>query len=660
MKSVLLNMGRTCAIALLLLSQAASLRADSSTALIPIDSPVYFYLEKLADIGLISSNVKKMKPFSNAEAAGMLHEANSTIAVQANAKPVWSSSLLRFIPPRKPDAAGLTIAVGLVIKTRELLPRDVIVRESPGKNPVVAEVAPAATRRFLASANIPLDSPIYVYLDKLAGFGLINSDFKGIKPYTKAEAARLVLEAVRNISTRDSAVSPFALELVTRTSELLPREMFLRENPDKQPALVDFNPVSALRLRYVYLDGAPRSYERQVHDPGGDGVFGIGRFRPHNPYPSPVTQRGTEGTPLAENNNGAIYRSGNNAELRWAAEGHISDMITGVVEPVASYSDRPSDSSLELNRGYVKLGGGWLELEAGKDENWLGLGYRGAITLSNNSENLTLGKLSSPEPFQVRYIGAMKYSLIVSQLDRTVTNGVERQPWFYALKLSAKPVSNLEIGFNLGRQVGGPGVDNSFGNTMRGLLGGTNSDNSNGMAGLEIRYQIPWLRNTELYGEFSGEDTADVWPIAESYLAGFYIPLLTEEGRDDLRFEFFQGHQILYTNSTFPGGYLHKNMPLGHSQGGATQDFFTRYSHWFGVRNNLALEYFYTNRGMSTRMPNQAIERKHAGRVVWSLPIYGNLDGKMVYGIENSTNLNQVSGANRTNQLVSFELRYGF
>jgi len=193
---------------------------------------------------------------------------------------------------------------------------------------------------------------------------------------------------------------------------------------------------------------------------------------------------------------------------------------------------------------------------------------------------------------------------------------------------------------------------------MRGLIGGTSADNSNGLAGFEARYRIPWLRNTELYGEFSGEDTAAFWPIVESYLAGLYIPRLTDDGRNDFRFEFFQGNQILYTNATFPEGYLYKNLPIGHSQGGAAQDFFFRYSHWFSVRNNLALEYFYTNRGMVSRMPGQAVERKHAGRIFWSLPLNDTIDAQLGYGIERVSNLNLSDGVDRTNQLLKIELRY--
>ncbi len=515
----------------------------------------------------------------------------------------------------------------------------------------------------LSSANLPLDSPVYAYLDKLAGFGLISSDIKGIKPFSKAEAARMTLEAERN-SSEKTTVNPLVSELLKRLHDLIPRELSMYQNSGGKTILVDYNPASSIRLRYIWTNGAPRSYERPVHDPGDEGVFGIGSgLRPTNAVNAVALQHGSEGTSLAENNNGTTYRTGHNAELRWAAEGYISDKVSGLLEPAINYSQTDSSALLKLNRGYLKLGGGGLELEVGKDENWLGLGYRGNITLTNNAENFTILKLSSPEPFRIgwlSWLGEMKYSMLASRFEKTTVGGVERQPWFYALKLSVKPIVNLEVGFNLGRQVGGPGVKNSPGDMIRGLIGGNSIDNSNSLAGIEARYRIPWLRNTELYGEFSGEDTALFWPIVESYVAGVYIPRLTDDGRNDFRFEFFQGNQILYANGTFPEGYIYKNMPIGHSQGGATQDFFTRYSHWFSVRNNLALEYIYTNRGMVSRVAGQAIERKHAGRIYWSLPLYGEIDAQIGYGIEKIANLNLVDGVERTNQLFKFEVRYRY
>ena len=511
----------------------------------------------------------------------------------------------------------------------------------------------------LSSANIPLDSPVYSYLDKLVGFGLISSDIKGIKPFSKAEAARLLLEAEKNLAAVNSVQDGFAEKLIGRLRKLIPREAALLENPDKKSRLFDYNPVSSLRLRYTWLEGAPRDYHRLVHDPGDDGVFGIGSgLRPKNSPDATVMQRGSEGTPLLENNNGVVLGDGHNGELRWGSEWYLSDWVVGLLEP--SVFTGGNETRINLNRGYLKLGGGALELEAGKDENWLGLGYRGNITLTNNAENFTQVKISSPEPFDVKYIGAVKYAVVASRFDNSTVDGVERQPWFYAAKLSVKPIENLEVGFNLGRQVGGPGVKNSLSDSLRGLIGGTSADNSNGLAGFEARYRMPWLRNTELYGEFSGEDTALFWPIVESYVAGLYVPRLTDDGRNDFRFEFFQGNQILYTNGTFPEGYIYKELPIGHSQGGATQDFFFRGSHWFSVRNNMALEYIYTNRGMVDRISGQAIERKHAGRVFWSLPLSVALDGQLEYGIEKISNLNLVGGVERTNQLLKFEVRYKY
>jgi hypothetical protein len=517
----------------------------------------------------------------------------------------------------------------------------------------------SASASMLASSNIPLDSSIYAYLDKLAGFGLIRTDIKGIRPFSKAEAARLLLEAEQRLAADPNSAPAFANDLVARIRQMIPREVALKENPGNRPQLFDYNPVSSVRARYVYLDGAPRDYLRLVNDPGNEGFWGIGHGLRDvcASYPCIATQRGSEGTPMSENNNGVVYHQGFNSELRWAAEGYISDIVVGLLEPSILYSKKDS-LTIKLNRAYLKLGGDWMELQVGKDENWLGLGYRGNVTLTNNAENLELVKVSSPEPFRLKWLswllGDMKYTIIGSRLDRTVTDGQERRPWFYAMKVSVKPHENLELGAQMAHMAGGPGVNNSFGAIMRGLIGGYGEDNANGLAGHEIRYRIPWLRNTELYGEVSYEDSLSV----ESYVAGVFIPRITESGKDDFRFEFFKGNRILYTHSIFPEGYMYKNLPIGHSQGGATEDYYFRYSHWFNVRNNLAFEFIHTNRGKEGRLAGQAVEKKYSGRISWTLPVYGQLDAQILYGMERVNNMNLVGGVDRTNHLVKFELRY--
>lgn len=508
----------------------------------------------------------------------------------------------------------------------------------------------------VASNNIPLDSPVYGYLDKMADLGLFVSDFKGIRPITKSEAARLLKEAQDNISQKRG--SSFASQLIAETGRYLERELSHRDKP-QQPVASSFNPLTEAKLRYVYLDGEPRSYARDVHDPGGEGVFGIGSgLRPTNPADFVVHQQGTEGTPLFENNEGTRYAAGNSVDIRFSSEANVGRYASLLLEPQFVSTDGQLNG--RLNKGYVKIGSGGLELEVGRDANWLGFGQRGALTLSNNAKNFDLIKLSSPEPLDAGFLGKFKYAVIFSRFDRVMTANGERRPYFYAIKGSLKPSPQFEIGINLGRQQGGPGVTNTLSSYFKGLVGGTHEDNSNSLGGLEMRWRIPTLRNTELYGELSGEDAAKFWPIVESYLAGIYIPRLTADGRNDVRFEYFLGNRILYTHGQFTQGYIYKGMPIGHAQGGATQDFLLRYSHWFSARNRAGIDYIYTTRGNLGRLEGQALEEKHAARLFWNFPLADKLDMKMLFGAEQVTNMNLVDGADRNNSLAMIELSYRF
>ena len=533
----------------------------------------------------------------------------------------------------------------------------------------------------LASSNIPLDSPIYLYLEKLTGFGLVTSDIKGIKPFSKAEAARLVLEAEKNLPSLDSETLVFAKEILARLHDLIPRELSLYSEPQKAPWF-DYNPIASAKLRYVYLDGVPRSYTRPVHDPGHQSVFGFigGDLRPK--FSPLVHQYGTEGTPLLENNEGLVYRRGNNAEFRWSMEAYITSKVTLALEPVVlTTPDSAGDgrsNRLALQKGYIKVGGGGLELEVGRDANWFGPGYRGALALSNNARNFDQIKLSSPEPLDVawvkKYLGDFKYSLVFSRFDETGTGTNLRQPYFAGMKMVLKPKPWLELGGNFVRQEGGPGHGDKKPSFWEFLFGGGDNDTSNTIAGIDVRFRIPWLRNTEIYAEYVGEDSALFWPFVESYVAGLYIPRLTASGRDDLRFEYFWGNQILYVDHNYPvTGYTYHGMSPGHSQGGATEEFFLRYSHWFSARNNLALELYHTERGNVGRVkvntagsydPTngslQAVERKNACRVSWSLPLFGDADMNLLYGVERIHNFNLVGGVNRTNQLFKLDLSYRY
>jgi hypothetical protein len=508
---------------------------------------------------------------------------------------------------------------------------------------------------------------MYRYLEKLAGFGLIESDIAGLKPYSKAEAARLVLEAEENIAKKKENVPPLAQEMLRRLRELIPREIYLRREHVSLPFL-HVNPFSAARFRYVYLDGVPRNYNRPVILRAGQNAFGIfgGKLGPDGD--SVVIQNGKEGTPLLENNEGVIYQQNHNYEMRWQMEAFVTDKVSFLVEPillsVPEEGGGGRENRIDLQKGYVKVGGGGLELEAGRDANWFGPGYRGALTLSNNAENFDLVKLSSPEPVDIawikRHLGYFKYSFVFSRFDETGTGDDLRRPYFIGIKMALKPKTWVEIGGNFVRQEGGPGFAGST--TLRDFIfGGGTTNKSNSIAGIEVRFRIPWLRNTEIYAEYVGEDSAVFWPFIESYVAGFFIPRLTASGKDDFRFEFFYGNPHLYTDGKFPAGYAYRGMNPAHSQGGGgVLEFFTRYTHWFSPRFNIALEYIHTDRGHEGEVGDQHTEYKNACRGFLNLPVYGDFDLGLMYGWERIHNFNLVDGIHQTNQLFKVDLSYRY
>lgn len=514
----------------------------------------------------------------------------------------------------------------------------------------------------LSSSNIPMGSPIYLYLEKLAGMGLVTSDVKGVKPFSRAEAARLVLEAELAFTDRNVAAPALADEMIKQIRDMILREISSHDT-DIMPKLLDLDPLVSARMRYVYLDGAPRDYNRLVLDPANQSAFGFigGNLRPQNP--GIVTSTGTEGTPLLENNNGTIHPDGHSNEVRIAAAGYFSRYATLYIEPQLLVT--ADESKVSLEKGYLKVGGGGLELEVGRDENWFGPGYRGTTVLTNNARNFDQIKLWSPEPLDVgwvkEYLGSVKYALVVARFDETGSETRIRQPYFLGMKLAVKPREWFEIGVNFARQFGGPGTDGKSASVRETIFGGGYNDRTNSIAGLDLRFRLPGLRNSEIYAEYSGEDSASFWPFVESYVAGLYVPCLTDSCRDDFRFEFFWGSEMLYGgDSEFPVGYTYHNMTPGHSQGIAAQDYFFRYSHWFGPRTNLALEYFYTERGQIGLMPGQSLESKHAGRINCTLPAYGQVDAQVLYGAEQISNLNLVKGVNLLNQLLVIELSYRY
>src|SRR5579885_3246991 len=136
---------------------------------------------------------------------------------------------------------------------------------------------------------IPLQSPIYDELETLDGLGYLDTYFSEIRPFSRVEAARLTLEAERNMRMEDK-FEPLAVQLTKVLDRQLSEEIgWLRSNSeDKLPNII--HPLQDVAGQYVYSAGSRRHW---LTGPNG-----------------PINAQ--EGTPLLPNNDGLQTDPGSN------------------------------------------------------------------------------------------------------------------------------------------------------------------------------------------------------------------------------------------------------------------------------------------------------------------------------------------------------------
>jgi protein involved in polysaccharide export with SLBB domain len=140
----------------------------------------------------------------------------------------------------------------------------------PSRNGSLRTIRISRNGQSPSFTKVPLDSPIYGYLDKLTGMGFIAKEAKESRPYSKAEVGRRVREAEKNIAMSDKASPLVAMELVVRIRELIPRESGKREQSGKSQAVEQDLAAREVDLYEMFLSG---DRSKDVRLQNGDTIF---------------------------------------------------------------------------------------------------------------------------------------------------------------------------------------------------------------------------------------------------------------------------------------------------------------------------------------------------------------------------------------------------
>jgi membrane-associated phospholipid phosphatase len=449
----------------------------------------------------------------------------------------------------------------------------------------------------------PVDSWVYPAFEHLSARGLLRSNFPSVRPWTRAECARLVIEAENETDTAN-------------TADLGPLIKALRQEFQRELGAGLRNHSSRIGVDSVYARIGGISGEPLV-----DG------------YHFGTTIANDFGRPLANGWNSVAGISGSAEHGRWFAylrgehqyAGTLPPLSLAVRQEIARVDTVPVQSAQvvrERNRfriveAYAGFNWHGWQFTAGKHALWWGPGESGALNLSNNAESILMARASNshpivmPGPFSL--LGPVKLELFIGQLGghrftRTV-NGLfgpelSTQPLIHGEKIVFKPTQNLDLGFSVTTIFGGPGLPlnlraffRSFGisNTIPGEAG----DPGDRRTGFDFRYRIPGARDVlVLYNDSMSEDEFSpiAYPRRSAMNPGLQISRLPFLQRTDLRLEGFytdlpnlRGSGVQYFNSRFISGYTNFGQVLGHPVGRDGTGFRIATNSWFRSKDRVQL-----------------------------------------------------------------------
>ncbi len=447
----------------------------------------------------------------------------------------------------------------------------------------------AAAQASTYVVYIALDSPIYQELDTLDGLGVLDTYLSELKPISRVEAARLTLEAERNLYGSERS-DPLAQNVIHVLRSQLSEEIAWYENDaeDYQPTMV--HPIERVEVSYVFSRGQRRQMV--------------------NNY---TLIQADEATPLLPNNDDLPTSAGSNEIARWSGWAGFGGFLTAYGEGAVAgpLTRAPANTNrARLVRGELVASFGNVAVSAGEQEMAWGPGYFGSLSQGANARPFRALRVQNIHPTLLfgflRYLGPFRGQFFLGRLDhgRTFAN-----PWISGQIVTFKPLPTFEFGLTHTIMFGGWSNDNygfaGFIGRMTGSrTGSPASGNTNSRGGVYAKWRFPSLRDTIVYQEVFGEDnlTKDVTGIGQflpfkalSYQGGVYMPRLTADGLTTGRLEYaiLEPNYSSHSDSLY---WTYDDRTMGYPLGPNASEVHLGIGRWVGYRYKLDLDTFYTER----------------------------------------------------------------
>jgi hypothetical protein len=261
---------------------------------------------------------------------------------------------------------------------------------------------------------------------------------------------------------------------------------------------------------------------------------------------------------------------------------HLAMQIGGRLDPVADSGQ--SRATARLDDSAVAVDAFGIQAQVWAHRSWWGPGWQSALPLGNNAPALDgigfqrASVVPSESPW-LSWLGPWNMDFFLARTEGEAP-GPGSNPLLTGLRLTARPLSHVEIGLTRMAQFGGQGHPETLGSFARAVVGShanANSpqelplDSGNGLAGYDIRVRCPDAVRCAAYGQFIGEDDKKHLPSKFLNLVGtevwsadgvtrFYFEAAELGCRDALK-----GSTIpncAYRNYAYPGGSAPASGPM--------------------------------------------------------------------------------------------------
>ena len=237
----------------------------------------------------------------------------------------------------------------------------------------------------------------------------------------------------------------------------------------------------------------------------------------------------------------------------------------------------------------------------GKDSQWWGPGYHGALLLSNNAEPLTMIKFTGPEPqilpWVFKYLGPFQYNVFVTRLEKDRIDFPE--PYLWGMRFAFKPHPVIELGVErtaiLGGQRQAVERQTSGWTALLGKREHATENPGDQRVGYDVTLTLPFQLSARasILGTGRGGELAtgrSPYRYDMPSLCGIYLPRIFGLTRLDLRAEYAREScqersvRLVYA-WVLCAGYTYQGMIIGHHMGTESRDIFLELSYLFPERS---------------------------------------------------------------------------